>query len=179
MHARFRSLTGWADQATSPQDAVHLIAAALRAHERQRPLPWHVEVPFDLLEQDAEPDGRTSTSYQLRSPEPEEYGSAAAVLGAARSPVVWAGGGVVASGAFDELARVAERLAAPVVTTYLGRTAIPASHPLAVAISPHEPAVRRLRPLSTWRARWCAAPNGGRFHCTVRARSRMRKCCVI
>ena len=141
---RFRSLTGWADRATSPQDAVHLVAAALRAHERQRPLPWHVEVPFDLLEQDAEPDGRTSTSYQLRSPEPEEYGSAAAVLGAARSPVVWAGGGVVASGAFDELARVCERLAAPVVTTYLGRTAIPASHPLAVAISPHEPAVRRL-----------------------------------
>ncbi|HYT29595.1 MAG TPA: thiamine pyrophosphate-binding protein, partial [Actinomycetota bacterium] len=148
---RFRSLTGWADRARSPAAAVRLVAAALRAHEGARPSPRHVEVPFDLLDEDAElldgdaePDSRTLAGSQLPPPGPEEYASAAAVLGAARSPVVWAGGGVVAGGAFDELARVAERLAAPVVTTYLGRTAIPASHPLAVAISPPEPAVRGL-----------------------------------
>src|SRR5262249_59447148 len=39
---------------------------------------------------------------------------------------------------------VAERLAAPVVTTYMGRTAIPADNPLAVSLPPHEPAVQRL-----------------------------------
>src|SRR5439155_17084350 len=72
------------------------------------------------------------------------FREAADALSMSSAPVVWAGGGAVASGASAELVRIAERLAAPVITTYMGRTAIPADHPLAVSLPPHEPAVRRL-----------------------------------
>src|SRR5439155_15263661 len=112
----------------------------------QRPGPVYVEVPFDVLDRDADdgPDADHRIPAMWSAREPVTYDDAVEALGVATAPVVWAGGGVVASGAFEALARVAERFAAPVVTTYLGRTAIPASHPLAVAISPHEPAVRKL-----------------------------------
>jgi acetolactate synthase I/II/III large subunit len=54
---------------------------------------------------------------------------AQALSGAAR-PVLWAGGGVISSGAGPALVALAERLGAPVVTTIEGRGAIPEDHPL-------------------------------------------------
>ena len=75
---------------------------------------------------------------------PEAVAAAAGVLGAAERPVLWAGGGVERSGAWTELRALAERLGAPVVTTYMGKGAFPADHPLAVGSGCDEAAVREL-----------------------------------
>jgi sulfoacetaldehyde acetyltransferase len=55
---------------------------------------------------------------------------AAALLARAEFPVVLAGGGVVLSGGTQELIALAERLDAPVCTSYLHNDAFPATHPL-------------------------------------------------
>ena len=55
---------------------------------------------------------------------------AAALLAAARFPVILAGGGVILAGATAEAVRLAELLGAPVCTSYLHNDAFPASHPL-------------------------------------------------
>lgn len=55
---------------------------------------------------------------------------AAELLAQAKFPVVMAGGGVVTSGAVNEARALAERLGAPVVTTYLHNDAFPCDHPL-------------------------------------------------
>ncbi len=55
---------------------------------------------------------------------------AAALLAGARFPVIVAGGGVVMADGVNACARLAERLDAPVVTSYLHNDAFPASHPL-------------------------------------------------
>jgi sulfoacetaldehyde acetyltransferase len=55
---------------------------------------------------------------------------AAALLAAARFPVILAGGGVVNATAAAETRALAERLGAPVSTSYLHNDAFPASHPL-------------------------------------------------
>jgi len=55
---------------------------------------------------------------------------AADLLAAARFPVVLAGGGVIMAGATAEAIALAERLQAPVCTSYLHNDAFPASHPL-------------------------------------------------
>jgi acetolactate synthase-1/2/3 large subunit len=52
----------------------------------------------------------------------------------ARRPLLLAGGGVIASEAWYELIRFAERLSIPVVTSSAGKSAIPADHPLAVGV---------------------------------------------
>ncbi len=76
--------------------------------------------------------------------EAEELDRAAAVLSDAAHPVVWAGGGVIASGASDELRVLAEALDAPVITTFAGKGAISASHPLCVGLPPHQPEVTKM-----------------------------------
>jgi sulfoacetaldehyde acetyltransferase len=55
---------------------------------------------------------------------------AAALLAAAKFPVILAGGGVIMSGGVDEAIRLAELLHAPVANSYLHNDTFPASHPL-------------------------------------------------
>nr|MBA2272999.1 thiamine pyrophosphate-binding protein [Actinomycetota bacterium] len=77
-------------------------------------------------------------------PEPGGLEEAAAQLEGARRVMIWAGGGVVHSSAAAELVRLAERLSAPVVTTFMGRGAMSDEHPLAVGLPPHELPVAEL-----------------------------------
>jgi acetolactate synthase-1/2/3 large subunit len=62
-------------------------------------------------------------------------------LAAATRPVLWAGGGVVSSGAGPALVALAERLGAPVVTTIEGRGSIPEDHPLCLGALTTSPPV--------------------------------------
>ncbi|MFV0319109.1 MAG: acetolactate synthase large subunit [Microbacterium sp.] len=55
--------------------------------------------------------------------------AAAQLLAEARKPVLYAGGGVIRSGAADGLRALAESTGAPVVTTLMARGAFPDSHP--------------------------------------------------
>ncbi|WP_243680301.1 hypothetical protein [Vulcanisaeta souniana] len=48
----------------------------------------------------------------------------------AERPVIYVGGGVIAANASDALIKVAEELGAPVVTSVMGKGAIPFNHPL-------------------------------------------------
>ncbi|MBI4628492.1 MAG: thiamine pyrophosphate-binding protein [Candidatus Rokubacteria bacterium] len=64
------------------------------------------------------------------APPPAVLDEAAAVLGAARHPVIVAGTGVVRSGAGAEVVALAEALGAPIVTTLKGKSAVPNDHPL-------------------------------------------------
>jgi acetolactate synthase-1/2/3 large subunit len=52
-------------------------------------------------------------------------------------PLILAGGGVIAAGAEETLAQLAERLGAPVVHTLMGKCALPADHPLAAGLVWH------------------------------------------
>jgi acetolactate synthase-1/2/3 large subunit len=55
-----------------------------------------------------------------------------AMLGESKRPLVYAGGGVVAGGAADELRRFAGELGIPVVTTLMGIGAVDTTNPLAM-----------------------------------------------
>lgn len=108
--------------------------------------PVYLEIPTDTLS-----DAVTGTHLQadisddrLQVPEAAELDAAAAVLAAAERPLVWAGGGALRAQAGPEVAMLAERLAAPVVTTYQARGLLPPDHPCAVGLPPHVPQVGAL-----------------------------------
>jgi acetolactate synthase I/II/III large subunit len=64
------------------------------------------------------------------SDRPTALAHAASLLAEAQRPLIMAGHGVILSGAYDELRQLAERAGMPVITTLLGISGFPESHPL-------------------------------------------------
>ncbi|HEY9372313.1 thiamine pyrophosphate-binding protein [Streptomyces sp.] len=96
--------------------------------------PVWVEIPEDVLAAETllpQVTGVDATPPEL-APRPELTALAAHWLTAAERPVIVAGGGVVRSDAAGKLRQLAERLDAPVVTTYGGKGAFPWTHPLSL-----------------------------------------------
>jgi len=107
--------------------------------------PVYVEIPVDVLEA---PAGRAPVASLLLPPAPaaprEAVAQAARLLAQARRPVLWAGGGVIRSGAQAELIALAELLDAPVATTFMGKGALGDEHPLAAGSGCDEVALQEL-----------------------------------
>jgi acetolactate synthase-1/2/3 large subunit len=64
-----------------------------------------------------------------------------ALLERSRRPLVWAGGGALQSGAGEAVARLAERLVAPLILTYSAHGLVAPGHPCLLDSSPHVPEV--------------------------------------
>ena len=104
-----------------------------------RPGPVLVDVPKDVQNQKVEyreADSRTPRKDARltpgASPGSTEEGveEAARLLAAAERPLLMVGHGVVLSGAYDAVRQLAEKTGMPVITTLLGISALPVSHPL-------------------------------------------------
>ncbi|MFF0432013.1 thiamine pyrophosphate-binding protein [Streptomyces sp. NPDC004327] len=96
--------------------------------------PVWVEIPQDVL---VAGTAIPVVTYLDAAPEdvvprPELTAVAADLLAKAERPVIIAGGGVVRSDASGKLLALAERIAAPVVTTFGGKGAFPWRHPLSL-----------------------------------------------
>jgi acetolactate synthase-1/2/3 large subunit len=96
-----------------------------------RPGPVLLDVPMDLQAEAAEVELRDPPAATRPRPDAGMVERAAALLAGAKRPVIVAGGGVISAEATAELRALAERLGAPVVTTWNGKGAIDETHPLA------------------------------------------------
>ncbi|WET82024.1 thiamine pyrophosphate-binding protein [Amycolatopsis sp. QT-25] len=85
--------------------------------------PVWVEIPQDILLAPTESPRITSVTARPAPlvPLPELVAEAAELLGAAKNPVILAGGGALRSGAGAELKALAEALRAPVLSTFGGK----------------------------------------------------------
>jgi acetolactate synthase I/II/III large subunit len=113
-------------------DAVHEVFAVAR---EGRPGPVLLDVPKDVQNQKLEfaGTGRPDTGRReglVGRPTPMALVEAARLIGRAERPLIMAGHGVILSDAYDELRSLAERTGIPVITTLLGISAFPESHPL-------------------------------------------------
>jgi acetolactate synthase-1/2/3 large subunit len=94
----------------------------------------YLAVPEDV-EQALAPDGLAPLPVNVPRPDepsPGQIERAAALLRAARAPVVLAGHGATRAGAGAALRRFAEGLQIPVATTFHGKGVFPDDHPLAL-----------------------------------------------
>jgi acetolactate synthase-1/2/3 large subunit len=99
-----------------------------------RPGPVLLDLPMDVQADSAEvriPDPERREARGGPRPAADDVERAAALLREARRPVIVAGGGVIGGEACAELVALAERLGAPVVTTWMGKGAIDETHELA------------------------------------------------
>src|SRR5918992_883048 len=132
--AGFAPIVKRAWRAESAAALPELLAEAWRTALAPPSGPVYVEVPVDVLDEPADPAPPAPLDPApppTPLPAAELLSAAADLLTAAERPVLWAGGGVERSGASEELRELAERLRAPVATTYMGKGGFPADHPLA------------------------------------------------
>jgi acetolactate synthase-1/2/3 large subunit len=109
-----------------------------------RPQPGAVEIPTDLLSAPAPTGAPEAPRRVVLEPDDALVARAAELLGAAKRPLLWLGGGAVSGSAAAEVRQLAERLGAPVVSSLNGRGAFPTDHPLFVGSQTHYPAFRSL-----------------------------------
>lgn len=132
--ASFRDIVKSVHPVRTASQIPSAIAAAWRSALTPPHGPVWVEIPQDVLTAptalpvvtapDATPDPLP--------PRPELTALAADLLTRAERPAVIAGGGVVRADASGKLRALAERLKAPVVTTFGGKGAFPWGHPLSL-----------------------------------------------
>ncbi|MGW0966790.1 thiamine pyrophosphate-binding protein [Streptomyces sp. NPDC002516] len=96
--------------------------------------PVWVEIPQDVLLAETRLPQVTAMDATPEDvvPRPELTALAAHLLSSASRPAIIAGGGVVRADASGKLRSLAERLNAPVVTTFGGKGAFPWTHPLSL-----------------------------------------------
>ena len=126
--------------------AAHWVAHSVRLALTEPRGPVHLDLPADVAGRSAVPAATSVTPAPLPPLDGELVERAAAMIRAARRPLVIAGLGCRAADA-KWLRAFAEALPTPVLTTYKAKGAIPDPHPLALGIftggALEEPLVRR------------------------------------
>jgi acetolactate synthase-1/2/3 large subunit len=130
--ALMATVTNWNARVTRPDEVAPTIIEAMLRVQKGRTLPVHVEIARDVLDERIE-----SVDYEIYEQEGPGFDlsvvqDAARVLRRAKRPVIYAGGGVIASGSTAELRMLAETLQAPVVNSIQGKGSFDEMHPLSL-----------------------------------------------
>jgi thiamine pyrophosphate-dependent acetolactate synthase large subunit-like protein len=133
----FKPVTRWAEAVTEAAAVPATVHGAFDLLRTGRPGPVAISIPNDFLTArfDAEPGGG---GHGRRPPcHVDAIGEAVRLLSKASRPLLIVGGGVIAAEAQAELARLARRLGAPVITTVMGRGAVSERDPLWHGVLPN------------------------------------------
>lgn len=129
----FRPVTKYRTQVRSRQIVPEVVRKAFKVAEAEKPGATFIDLPEDVARQEVEGLAPLTRQSAMAPVPPEaKVAQAAELLGEARHPLVLAGNGVIRAHATDELQAFAEALNLPVVTTFMAKGALPASHPLAL-----------------------------------------------
>jgi len=121
----------------SAQDLAPTIYQAFRLAQEGRPGPVLIDVPRDVQLELAEfdyPEVPQGSMPELRPETLQRLKQAAQLINEAQRPVIIAGHGLIASGAFAELKALAETSGIPVINTLLGLSSFPRNHPLSLGM---------------------------------------------
>jgi acetolactate synthase I/II/III large subunit len=123
-----------------PQDMARIVAEAFYIAGTGRPGPVLVDVPKDVGQEEFDYEPVLPGTVKLRGYRPTIKGNsrqipqALKLIQESRCPLLYVGGGAIASGAHDQLHALAEHFQIPVTTTLMGKGAFDEHHPLAVGM---------------------------------------------
>ena len=123
---------------TDAQDIPRIVREAFHVATSGRPGPVLVDVPKDIANATMDwywPDKIDLPGYKPNvKGHPKQVKDAARLIREAQRPVIYAGGGIIKAGASAVLRDIAELTGMPVVTTLMGRGALPDEHPLCLGM---------------------------------------------
>jgi acetolactate synthase-1/2/3 large subunit len=120
------------------KDLARVIKESFYIASTGRPGPVLIDIPSDI--QLAEVEFVWPEEVEIRSYKPTYFGhpgqikKAAKAISSAKRPIIYAGGGVIISGASSELKELAEKIKAPVTWTLMGIGGFPSLHELSLGM---------------------------------------------
>ncbi len=130
--AMFAPVTKWNAQIVRPSNTAEIVRKAFKRAQSEKPGAVHIDLPENIAAMPAlgEPlrgDAREKTfaAYQALN-------AAAAAIARAKNPLILAGNGVIRGEAHEALANFATVLNIPVANTFMGKGAVPYTHPLSL-----------------------------------------------
>ncbi|MDA8586654.1 thiamine pyrophosphate-binding protein [Rhodobacteraceae bacterium] len=113
--------------------AAHVIAdKAVTIATEGRPGPVHIDVPITVADSPATGTGVLRVAAAKTAPTGPDLDTARAALAGAKRPLIIVGVDAVTEGAEDIVTMAAERLNAPVITTYKAKGLLPEDHHLSL-----------------------------------------------
>ena len=112
------------------KDLADTIREAFKLAMSGRPGPVLIDVPKDvqIAKCEYEPQNAVTREEPFRA-EDVRVEEAAQIINSAKRPFIYFGGGVITSGAQDEVLALAEKIDAPIGCSLMGLSAIPTDHP--------------------------------------------------
>ncbi|MDX1576711.1 MAG: thiamine pyrophosphate-binding protein, partial [Kiloniellales bacterium] len=135
-----RPLTALSATARRAADVPELMAQAFSLFASDRPRPVHISIPIDVQAELVEDTWTPVTLPSRPQPSADLIAEAAALLKAARRPVIMTGGGAWQAAA--DLTAIAERLGAVVIASTAGKGIVPDDHPLSLGAGTVRPEVQ-------------------------------------
>ena len=121
-----------------PDDLIPVLREAFYLAASGRPGPVLVDLPKDVMAAMIAYPAKTPIKMQTYqpnvNPHPNQVEKACRACLKAKRPVFYTGGGVILSGANEELTRLAKRLNVPVTMTLMGLGGFPGSEPLSLGM---------------------------------------------
>lgn len=129
-----RSICKWGITVQKREDLGRIVKEAFYIARTGRPGPVVVDLPKDVMAELGSPDYPETINMRGYKPSTSvhlgQLKRALKMLGRAEKPLFLAGGGVNIAGANANFTEIVEKTNVPVVTTIMGRGAIPTNHPL-------------------------------------------------
>jgi len=119
-------------------ELARIVKEAFHIASTGRPGPVLIDLPKDVTTGTSE--YKYPQKVEIRGYNPTYYGhpkqikQAAELIQKAKKPVIYAGGGIIASNASKELIELAEKTSIPVTTTLMGIGGFPATHKLSLGM---------------------------------------------
>ena len=129
----FRPITKCATSIHAGEVIPEVVRRAFKQAQAEKPGVAFIDFPENVA--GSEVEGKEPLKVQsAMTPEPPEakIEQAAAIISAAKRPIIMAGNGTIRARATDALVEFAEKLNIPVATTFMAKGAMPASHPLSL-----------------------------------------------
>ena len=128
----FSPVTKYAASLLEPEIVPEVVRKAFRLAQTEKTGATFIEFPENIAAMQVEEVVLPVTQPSDPEPPAERVAEAAALISAARHPIILAGNGVVRSRAWRQLADFAERLNIPVANTFMAKGVIPFRHPCAL-----------------------------------------------
>jgi acetolactate synthase I/II/III large subunit len=137
----FQTVAKWTFSIPAPERVPEVFRRAFTLARSGRPGPVIIEIPQDISMAQADIPPYTKTRRVRFGPDPYDIDKLLELMRESKRPLVYVGRGALWSGATEDLIRVAEAFALPVMATLPAKGAMPEDHPLCLGLGGYPRAV--------------------------------------